>query len=499
MRNIYLLLTVILNCTILNAQYDVNNINEVPFQSTGKPSDLHAADFNNDGHMDVLLDGGLDLNQSDHIEFNKKPIFFLGDGNGNLTPANTTFEHPGNSSFICATADYNNDGFEDLLVADFWGNGMRLYNGGANLNYSLAQTLPTGTHGAKGKFIDFDDDGDLDIINISSGSSAIVSLHIFENTNSVFTKSSYQTNASPHFYNQPDRGFVPKFYILDLNNDGKLDVIGVSEFERRLDTWIQQPDKSFVAGADELPIGMHDSFNNRYAYWLRDMNNDGDKDLLFFNASTSVNINVAYAEQQPFYFGTNVDMESPETENFWGFFLQEYITGDVDNDGEDDVITYNRYPNFENITIIKDPFNLNGNFGQLVLNLGDTPIDKYGHGLLLVDLNNDNDLELVSLGLDDVLRVFSNNTVLDTENATVSNFSVFPNPTQSVLNIDFNIINQNEIKSIKIFNNIGQLVKDIPKTDISDKISVSSLASGTYIISIEAKNKKKYDKLFIVK
>lgn len=80
--------------------------------------------------------------------------------------------------------------------------------------------------------------------------------------------------------------------------------------------------------------------------------------------------------------------------------------------------------------------------------------------------------ELLVAGFDTVLRVDDFN--LNTHN---SDFKIFPNPVNNILNID----SSSDIKSVKIYNILG---KEILKTK-SKKINVSKLNSGIYILKLE--------------
>lgn len=66
---------------------------------------------------------------------------------------------------------------------------------------------------------------------------------------------------------------------------------------------------------------------------------------------------------------------------------------------------------------------------------------------------------------------------------------VFPNPTNTVLNISNN--NINAVQKATIYNTLGQLMKIINN---SSTIDVSELKAGTYFISIESENGKSTQK-----
>ena len=63
-------------------------------------------------------------------------------------------------------------------------------------------------------------------------------------------------------------------------------------------------------------------------------------------------------------------------------------------------------------------------------------------------------------------------------------FALFPNPTQTILNIQSK--NNTNIQSIDIYNTLGQLVLAITKTENNSKIDVSDLTIGNYFIKINS-------------
>jgi hypothetical protein len=63
-------------------------------------------------------------------------------------------------------------------------------------------------------------------------------------------------------------------------------------------------------------------------------------------------------------------------------------------------------------------------------------------------------------------------------------FTLYPNPTKSVLNISTK--ETIEVKSISIYNPLGQLVLVIPNAEKVSKIDVSSLTTGNYFIKINS-------------
>ncbi|MDR1847888.1 MAG: T9SS type A sorting domain-containing protein, partial [Bacteroidales bacterium] len=78
----------------------------------------------------------------------------------------------------------------------------------------------------------------------------------------------------------------------------------------------------------------------------------------------------------------------------------------------------------------------------------------------------------------------ANDNNLHTASKSESNIALYPNPTHNELNI----VSDNNIKSIEMFNIFGQRVylSNVGKTDI--KISVSTLPKGNYLVRIYTDN-----------
>ena len=75
--------------------------------------------------------------------------------------------------------------------------------------------------------------------------------------------------------------------------------------------------------------------------------------------------------------------------------------------------------------------------------------------------------------------------VLSVDDAIASKFSIYPNPPKNFLTIDAGSV---EISSISVFNILGAKVFEQNEL-VDNKINVSSLTSGIYLLEVVQANK----------
>ncbi|HEY0091680.1 MAG TPA: T9SS type A sorting domain-containing protein, partial [Flavobacterium sp.] len=90
------------------------------------------------------------------------------------------------------------------------------------------------------------------------------------------------------------------------------------------------------------------------------------------------------------------------------------------------------------------------------------------------------------------LGAYESNTPLSLADNSISNFSIYPVPADSTLNIVLS--NNDPISGVTIYDMTGKLL--INHNSSSTEINVSSLASGSYIITILGENGR-YSRKFI--
>ena len=73
--------------------------------------------------------------------------------------------------------------------------------------------------------------------------------------------------------------------------------------------------------------------------------------------------------------------------------------------------------------------------------------------------------------------------ILSSEDFVFNNYlTVYPNPTKDILNITSK--QSIELKSMEVYNILGQLVLSIPNANGVDKVDVSNLNAGTYFLKV---------------
>ncbi len=166
------------------------------------------ADYNNDGYLDLVLSG--DTGASTYVT-----VIYRNNGNGTFTDILAGL--PGVYESSLAWGDYDRDGLKDLLVV---GNMVgpvpisRLYHNNGDDTFSLVGAGLDGVGFGSGAWGDYDNDGELDILLTGVGSAGALS-KIYHNAGGVFTAIAASLPAVSY-----GRGIWG-----DYDNDGLLDVL----------------------------------------------------------------------------------------------------------------------------------------------------------------------------------------------------------------------------------------------------------------------------------
>lgn len=174
-----------------------------------------AADFDNDGDQDLLVTGN--TNDSNYIQGRSLTQLYEnnGDGSFNLHPA----QFPGMEQSAVSWVDYDSDGDFDLLLSGVTNSNNRsatiLYRNDSGAFTDSGLPLP-GLIDASMAWGDYDNDGDLDLF--LAGTTNLVSgpMRLYRNDNGALTEIPFTA---------PTTSLRPKAAWINCDNDGYLDLI----------------------------------------------------------------------------------------------------------------------------------------------------------------------------------------------------------------------------------------------------------------------------------
>ncbi|MFC6644218.1 FG-GAP-like repeat-containing protein [Granulicella cerasi] len=227
---------------------------------SGTPTNLATADFNKDGHPDIVYQDA-HTGGSLHVMQNN--------GSGTFTEVQQIAVLAGIGGKITA-ADVNNDGFPDLIVAydgydtltippEF---NVFLNNGNGTFGTAIASTYPI-TSGPDDPYYhlavaDFDKDGHMDFVFTSTGCGVCV----------------MRGDGNGHFqpYVSSGAAFDADVFVGDFNEDGRPDFVVRNLFE--VDLFLNQ-------GSSFQQIKISPFLYQQQGLYVADINHDGHLDILY--------------------------------------------------------------------------------------------------------------------------------------------------------------------------------------------------------------------------
>lgn len=459
----------------------------LPALTTTPGWSIAAGDFNRDGYNDLVFG-------------NSTRLTVIKSNSGGTSYTEVPYPQ---SIFTQRTnfVDINNDGNLDLWACHDVAQSYAYKNDGdGNLLFdiSLMPTLAVGGN-YQSQWTDYDNDGDIDMYLSKCRASAAVgdpqriNLLYKNNGNGTFTESGAAAGVN-------DGSQSWSSAIEDYDNDGFMDIL-LSNISDTNKLYRNNGDGTFT---DIFATTGIDAQVGSWELQAADFNNDGWMDFLWQN-------------NKELYLN-NGDL------TFTGYdvaFSKGGI-GDLNNDGFLDVQyanqVYYNVPNANNWIKI----NLQGN-GSNINGIG-ARIEIYGtFGKQIREIKSGNGFAQQSTlnahfgigtattitkviirwpsGLVDTLlnpninqaTLVAEGSTLGIENFTNSNFTIYPIPTNTILNIkiDSNLI----LKIAQIFDLNG---KKVMETEVkSNTIAIDSLSKGTYILLIKDNNDKEYCQKFI--
>ena len=258
-----------------SATVTINRINFTSrsFPAGNTPNGVVVADFNGDGKLDVAVADYGNPSTGD----NGGVIVLLGNGDGTFQPAISV--NAGKNPISIAVGDFNNDGKEDLVIADFGdrstgGSGsVEVLLGNGDGTFQAPIKLSAGTEPFPLAVGDFNGDGKLDFAVTDFNSGAYIFLGngdgTFRPPNLISTGNNPSAIASH-----------------DLNGDGKLDlaVAGTpfSGFNSTVNILLGNGDGTFQS---PVPYGIVEALPTSIA--SGDLNGDKKPDLVITQVACS--------------------------------------------------------------------------------------------------------------------------------------------------------------------------------------------------------------------
>ncbi len=238
---------------------------------SNSPSDSRSVNFldvNNDGWDDVFISNGLNGGQDDFL--------FINNGDGSFSISDSEISNDGKSSVGATFADFDNDGDKDAYITNWYGqiNGLFINDGGGLFQKAdMSIISQTGTFAETATWGDANNDGWLD-------------LYI---TNSAGTKHNlfYLNDGQGQFTLMENHTLVEDVDLsrsadwIDMNDDGRMDLLVCNEDNEANDVFINQGDLSFEKLTGVAIVTMA---NSTQSFSYGDIDNDGDQDLFFANA-----------------------------------------------------------------------------------------------------------------------------------------------------------------------------------------------------------------------
>jgi FG-GAP repeat. len=274
-------------------------------------------DYNNDGYLDILLTG---FNGSTAIS-----KIYKNNGDNSFSEQ-TKIQLTGISSGSVAWGDYNNDGYQDILLTGAFGNAYysKIYkNNGDGSFTELANTTLAEVAGSSVAWGDYNNDGNLDILltGYCLSTSSYISKIYKNNGNDSFTE---QTGIMLTGVGNSSVAWG------DYNNDGYLDFILTGFSNSGLSVSKIYKNNGNGSFTEQTGIYLKEVTNSSVAWG--DFNNDGLLDLLISGTYGTTNFSAIYKNNGDETFtqqlGTSWSMVSSGSSSW----------ADYNNDGKLDVL-----------------------------------------------------------------------------------------------------------------------------------------------------------------
>ncbi|HEY2930858.1 MAG TPA: FG-GAP-like repeat-containing protein [Acidobacteriota bacterium] len=405
------------------------------------PGGLAVLDFDNDGRLDVYLTNGAEspsLKKTSPRFWNR---LYRNIGNGRFSDATVQAGVQGQGYAMgAAAADFDNDGFTDLVVVGV--NRNTLYRNNGNGTFSdvtrgsgLDSKDDRQRWGIHAAWIDYDNDGWLDLLLVNYCAWNPLQEPYCESAGagrSYCHPSKYRPLPNQLFHNNRDGTFtdvseksgIGRFpgkgmgaAIADWNGDGLSDILVANDTEPNFLFW-NKGDGKFeeIATQSGVAFNQFGGVVSSMGVDFRDFDNDGRPDLFVTDLS---NEGFLLFRNRSKWFEDIGDRSGVAVASL-PFSGWSNAIADFNNDGWKDLVSVNGHA-IDNIGLTQSRSykqrntlylnNGNGKFTDVSLRAGPDFQRAAAHrGAAVADFNNDGKMDLVVTALGDRVELFENTT-----------------------------------------------------------------------------------------
>jgi hypothetical protein len=430
-----------------------------------------------------------------------------------------------------SSGDLDDDGDLDIAISQYYQGEIDWYENRGNYEFTFHQLYQTSSDVYHLEIVDLDNDDDLDVI-YGEGHSGV---HVLLNDGEMNFTHELISDA-----------FYWKFVVVDLNQDGLLDLIGNNNSWVGTTSWAeQQPDHSFVThlidddagdgygidavdldGDDDIDIvqGVINQFDHLYGYIndgeesftrividdmiddpldlvCEDLDDDGDQDILV--AASITQVFGWYENLNNLEFDLHIITGS--IERMW--FV---AAGDLDLNGTMDVATASR------LCGIFTWFSNDGEGSFTDINIDECI--EYPQDFIYLDIEEDGDLDIAMVSgrsqfgdfnhgqLTLYLNEYGSEGVTSESSITPPSSSLlrnYPNPFNPSTTIEFELKQQGAVQ-LAVYTVLGQRVAllaeaEYPAGNHQVRFDGTALASGVYLCRLIATDDVTTRKLVLIR
>jgi enediyne biosynthesis protein E4 len=464
--------------TFNNVVVETDSVHVLNFEYIYNGAGVGIVDLNNDGLQDIIFTA----NQV-------APRIYLNKGKLRFEDISSSFRDLDNGQWYSGITftDINNDGWKDIYLTCtalplpekrknrfYISQGIQDDGSLLFIDQAEAYGLADESYSVQAAFLDYDNDGDLDLYLLNNFVTERLSASYRAKINdgsAINNDKFYRNNGDGTFTNVTREagivyeGFGLGLAVGDINKDGYPDVYVSNDYISNDLLYINQQDGTFK---NEIASLMSYQTKSSMGNDMADINNDGFPDMFtldmmpeyYYKKKQTINgfgyiyfINdEKYGYEHQFlrnmmhlHNGLLDGKMIPYSEvgQMMGIYHSEWswspLFADYDNDGDKDLLIANGYPRDmtdkdwtrykaqvygsiadERHVIEKCPPSKMNNYAYE--NIGEyrfvnnkpkwfEPIESYSYGAAFVDLDNDGDLDYVTNNLNDVAFVYKNRTV----------------------------------------------------------------------------------------